>query len=324
MKPATLEELEAAAETVYRYMQPTPQIQWPLLAKRCGCEVWVKHENHTPIGAFKVRGGLVYLGNLMEREPDVPGVISATTGNHGQSIANAARLAGIPCTIIVPHGNNPDKNRAMRGFGAELIEAGHDFQAAAEHCADVAAERGYHFVPSFHGDLMKGVGTYALEFFKNTPPLDVVYVPIGLGSGISGVISARDALGLETEVVGVVAEQSAAYALSFKQRKPVSTNSSNTMAEGMACRVPNEDALSIIFEGAARVITVSEEELKAAIRHYFTDTHNIAEGAAAAPLAGLLQEREEMAGKRVGLVLSGGNISLDVYRDVLGNSPEVS
>lgn len=317
MQPATLEELETASEIVYRHLQPTAQIQWPLLTERCGCETWVKHENHTPVGAFKVRGGLVYLDNLLKQVPTVPGIISATTGNHGQSIAYAARLADIPCAIVVPHGNNPEKNKAMQGFGAELIEAGHDFQAAAEYCADVAVERGYHFVPSFHSDLMRGVGTYALEFFRNVPDIDVIYVPIGLGSGISGVISARDALGLQTEIVGVVAEQSAAYALSFKQRKPVSTNSSNTMAEGMACRVPNEDALSIIFDGAARVITVSEEELRSAIRHYFTDTHNIAEGAAAAPLAGLLRERKQMAGKRVGLVMSGGNISIDVYRDVL-------
>ncbi len=324
MKPATLEELEAACELVYQHLQPTPQIAWPLLAERCGCEVWVKHENHTPIGAFKLRGGLVYLGRLKHREPDVAGVISATRGNHGQSIALAARLSGLPCAIVVPEGNSREKNNAMRAFGADLIVKGHDFQAAAEYTAELAAERGFHFVPSFHPDLYTGVGTYALEFFRGTPELDAVYVPIGLGSGICGVISARDALGLKTEIIGVTAEQAAAYALSFKQGKPVSTNSADTIADGMACRVPNPHAVEIICAGAARVITVNEREIAMAMRHYFTDIHNVAEGAAAAPLAGLLQEHGEMAGKRVGLILSGGNVDSCVFRDVLGMEDQVS
>ena len=324
MKPATLEELEAACELIYRHLQPTPQIAWPLLAERCGCEVWVKHENHTPIGAFKVRGGLVYLGRLKEREPDVAGVISATRGNHGQSIALAARLSGLPCAIVVPEGNSREKNNAMRAFGAELIVKGHDFQAAAEFTAELATERGYHFVPSFHDDLYTGVGTYALELLRSVPDLDAVYVPIGMGSGICGIISARDALDLKTEIIGVTAEQAAAYAFSFKQGKPVNTNSADTIADGMACRVPNPHAVEIICAGAARVITVSEQELMAAMNHYFTDIHNVAEGAGAAPLAGLLQEREQMAGKRVGLILSGGNVDSDVFRDVLGMAAQVS
>lgn len=317
MKPATLEELEDASELIYRHLQPTPQIAWPLLAERCGCEVWVKHENHTPIGAFKVRGGLIYLARLMEREPDVAGVITATRGNHGQSVALAARLSGMPCTIVVPEGNSREKNNAMRAFGAELIVEGHDFQAAAEFTAGLAEERGYHFIPSFHEDLFTGVGTYALEFFRAVPELDAVYVPIGMGSGICGIISARDALGLKTDIIGVAAEQASAYALSFRQGGPVSTNSADTIADGMACRVPNPDALEIIIKGASRVLTVGEDEITRAMQHYFTDTHNVAEGAGAAPLAGLLQERDQMAGKKIGLILSGGNVDSNVFRDVL-------
>ncbi len=324
MKPATLEELEEASELIYRHLQPTPQIAWPLLAERCGCEVWVKHENHTPIGAFKVRGGLVYLSRLKEREPDVRGVISATRGNHGQSIALAARLSGVPCAIVVPEGNSVEKNNAMRAFGAELIVHGHDFQAAAEYTSGLAKERGYHFIPSFHEDLFRGVGTYALEFFRSTPELDAVYVPIGMGSGICGMISARDALGLKTEIIGVTAEQAAAYALSFKQGKLVSTNSADTIADGMACRVPDPHALDIITKGAARIVTVSEDEIRTAMLHYFTDTHNVAEGAGAAPLAALLQERESMAGKRAGLILSGGNVDSNVFHDVLETDDKVT
>lgn len=317
MKPATLAELEAASDVVYRYFQPTPQISWPLLAERCGCEVWVKHENHTPIGAFKIRGGLVYLDNLKKRMPDVAGVITATRGNHGQSIAMASALSDMPSSVVVPEGNSREKNNAMRAFGAELFVYGHDFQAAAEQTDELARERNYHFVPSFHPDLYTGVGTYALEFLKGAPDLDTVYVPIGMGSGICGMISARDALGLKTDIVGVVAKQASAYALSFKKGKPVSTNTADTIADGMACRVPHEGALGIIMTGAARIVTVSEDEIKNAMACYFSDTHNVAEGAGAAPLAALIQEHDAMSGNRVGLVLSGGNVDTDVYCGIL-------
>jgi threonine dehydratase len=246
----SLDEIEQAAQIVHGAMQATPQYAWPLLAKRTGCEVWVKHENHTPIGAFKVRGGLVYLDRLKRRAPHTRGVISATRGNHGQSIALAAAQAGIAATIVVPHGNSREKNAAMQGFGAELIEAGHDFDAAREAATRLAEERGLTMVPSFHRDLVAGVASYALELMKMAPALDTIYVPIGLGSGICGVISVRDALGMATKVVGVVSTEAPAYALSFAAGKVVSTNSANTMADGMAVRGPDEEALSVILRGA--------------------------------------------------------------------------
>ncbi len=321
MKTINLEDLNAAADVVYRHMTPTPQIAWPLLAQRCGCEVWVKHENHTPIGAFKARGGLVYMDALKREQPDVVGVISATRGNHGQSIALAAGLSGLACAIVVPHGNNPEKNNAMKALGAELLEVGHDFQEALERTADLAAERGYHMVPSFHRDLVRGVGTYAMELFGAVRDLDTLYVPIGLGSGINAVISARNALGLKTEIVGVVAENAAAYALSFESKSAVATNSADTVADGMACRVPNEDALPLIFDNAARIVRVSDGEIRAAMCHYFTDTHNLSEGAGAAALAALLRERDAMAGRKVGLILSGGNADRALVSDILSEVP---
>jgi threonine dehydratase len=316
----TLADLEAAADLVHSVMPPTPQYCWPLLCERAGAEVWVKHENHTPLGAFKVRGGLVYMAELKKREPGLPGVLAATRGNHGQSVAFAARRAGLRAVIVVPHGNSVEKNAAMRALGAELIEHGHDFQAAYEHATDLAAREGLHSMRSFHPLLVAGVGTYALELFRAVPDLDTVYVPIGLGSGICGVIAARNALGLATKVVGVTAANAAAYALSFERKQAVSTNSADTIADGMACRVPEPAALEIIFRGADRVVTVEESEIKAAMRHYFTDTHNAAEGAGAAPLAALLRERGRMRGKRVGLILSGGNVDRAVYQQVLAEA----
>jgi threonine dehydratase len=312
-------ELEAAAALVHAAMTPTPQIAWPLLSARAGTEVWVKHENATPIGAFKIRGGLVYMDDLRRREPDCPGVIAATRGNHGQSVAVAARRNGLDAVIVVPEGNSREKNAAMRAQGAALVEHGHDFQAALEHARDLAAERGLHMVPSFHDLLIRGVGTYALEFLTAVPDLDTVYVPIGLGSGICGMIAARDALGAGAEIVGVVAEQAPAYALSFRAGAPVSTNSADTMADGLACRVPVDDAVVRINAGAARIVAVSEAEIKAAMRHLFTDTHQVAEGAGAAALAALLKERNEMKDRKVGIVLSGGNVDIDVYRAILSD-----
>ena len=289
----SLQDVEDAAAIVYAAMPPTPQYAWPLLARRAGCEVWVKHENHTPIGAFKVRGGLVYMDRLRKDSTRVKGVISATRGNHGQSIALAAAKAGIAATIVVPQGNSVEKNAAMRVFGAELLEAGHDFDAARDTALRLAAERGLVMVPSFHRDLVRGVATYALELFRAAPPLDTVYVPIGLGSGICGVIAMRDALSPSTKVVA--------------------TNSANTMADGMAVRGPDAEALAVILKGADRIVQVSDAEIAVAMRAYYEDTHQLTEGAGAASLAALLQERERLKGKRVGLILSGGNIDRPLY-----------
>ncbi len=315
----SLQEVEEATRVVYAAMPPTPQYAWPLLARRAGCELWVKHENHTPTGAFKVRGGLVYMDRLKRRQPGVKGVISATRGNHGQSIALAAARVGVTATIVVPHGNSVEKNAAMRAFGAELIEAGHDFDAARDVAIGMAGERGLDMVPSFHRDLVCGVATYALELFRSAPPLDTVYVPIGLGSGICGVIAVRDALCPKTKVVGVVSTEAPAYALSFTAGKVVPTNSADTMADGMAVRGPDAEALAVILKGADRIVQVSDAEIAAAMRAYYEDTHQLAEGAGAAALAALMQEREQMKGKRAALVLSGGNIDRLPYLRVLAD-----
>ena len=314
---AGLDEIVAAGEVIYRHMGPTPEYCWPLICERAGTEVWVKHENHTPIGAFKLRGGLVYVDELLRREPDTPGVIAATRGNHGQSVAFAARGAGLRAVLVVPHGNSVEKNRAMRALGAELVEHGQDFNAAYDYAKDLAAERGLHLFPSYHPILVRGVATYGLELLRAVPDLDTLYVPIGLGSGINGALAARQALGLKTRVVGVVAERAPSYALSFEAGQPVSTNSCDTVADGVSVRVPDADALEIILEGVERVVAVSEDEIEAAMRAYFADTHNLAEGAGAAPLAALIKEKDAMAGKKVGLVLSGGNVDTEVYRRIL-------
>lgn len=312
-----LGELERAAAVVHAVMPPTPQYRWPLLCGRTGCEVWVKHENHTPAGAFKIRGGIVYMDELRRAQPGVTGVVAATRGNHGQSVAFAAVRAGLTATIVVPEGNSVEKNAAMRAFGAELIVHGHDFQAALEHAIALADARRLHMVQSFHPRLVAGVGSYALELFRGVPDLDAVYVPIGLGSGICGVMAARDAVGSTAEVIGVVAANAPAYALSYEAGEPISTNSADTMADGMATRVPVPGAVEAIRAGAAGVVRVTEEEIKAAMRHYFTDTHNVAEGAGAAPLAALLKERHRWRGRRIGLILSGGNVDRTVYQAVL-------
>jgi threonine dehydratase len=315
-----LDTLEKAAALVHRMVPPTPQYCWPLLSRRVGAELWVKHENHTPIGAFKIRGGLVYLDEIRRSQPDLRGVVTATTGNHGQSIALAATRLGISATIVAPYGNSVEKNRAMEAFGARLIEAGHDFQAAYEHALGLAEREKLHLVQSYHALLVRGVASYGLELFRAVPNFDTVYVPIGLGSGISGVIAAREALGLTAEIVGVVAEGAPTYALSFAAGRPVSTNSADTMAGGLAVRVPDPEALDIILRGAARIVTVSEAEIRRAMRILFTDTHNVAEGAGAAPLAAALQERDRLAGKRVAVIQSGGNIDRALFAEVLAET----
>ncbi len=315
--------LEAAAALVHQTLQPTPQLEWPLLSRRCAAQVIVKHENHLPTGAFKLRGGLVYMHELREREPGVRGVIAATRGNHGQSITVAARRFGFEATIVVPHGNSLEKNAAMRAQGAELVEHGRDFQDALEHAHTLAACRGLHLVPSFHPALVRGVASCALELLRAEPDLEVLYVPIGLGSGVCAALEARDALGLRTQIVGVVAERAPTYALSLAAGRPVATDSSDTLADGLAVRVPNESALARIRAGVERIVAVSEAEIRAAIRAYFSDTHNIAEGAAAAALAACLREREAVAGLRIGLVLTGGNIDRALFGAILSEGDSV-
>jgi threonine dehydratase len=310
-----LPALEDAAALVHAAFPPTPQFAWPLLAARTGAEVWVKHENHTPTGAFKVRGGVTYMRALRRDRPQVRGVVSATRGNHGQSLAWAGARAGIAVTIVVPHGNSAEKNAAMRGLGATLIEHGEDFDAAREAAMGIAARDGLEFAPSFAPDLVLGVATYALELFRGAPPLDALYVPIGLGSGICGCILARDLLRLPTEIIGVQSTEAPAYALSVMLGQVVTTPTAATLADGMATRVPDPVALDIIRAGASRIVTVGDAAIAEAIRAYWQDTHNLAEGAGAAPLAALLAERERMAGRRVGLVLCGGNIDLALFRN---------
>jgi threonine dehydratase len=309
-----LGQLERAHEIVAAAMPPTPAYAWPLLSARLGADVIVKHENHTPTGAFKVRGGLVYVDRLTRERPHTAGLISATRGNHGQSLAYAAARSGVPVTIFVPSGNSAEKNSAMRAFGAELVEHGEDFQSAREQAERRARLNGFEFVPSFHPDLVTGVATYALELFRKAPDLDVLYVPVGQGSGICGCVLARDLLGLTTEIVGVQSTEAPSYALSFAAGTVVTTESSNTLADGMATRVPDADALAIIRKGASRIVQVTDDEVAVAIRAYWTDTHNLAEGAGAAALAAALQDKPKIRGKRVGLILSGGNIDLDLFR----------
>jgi threonine dehydratase len=311
------DELIAAAQIVRGAIAPTAQIRWPLLSARTGAEVWVKHENHGPVGAFKLRGGIVYMDGLARAARPPAGLVAATRGNHGQSIAYAAARAGMQATIVVPHRNSREKNAAVRALGAELVEHGHDFQDALEFAQRLAAERGLHMVPSFDPALVRGVAGYALEFLGAVAGLDTVYVPIGLGSGICGMIAAREALGLSTKVVGVVAENAPAYALSFAAGRVIATESADTIADGVACRVPLDEAVEVINRWAERIVTVSEAEITSAMRYYFSDTHNVAEGAGAAPLAALLKERAAMEGRRVGLVLSGGNVDREVYACVL-------
>jgi threonine dehydratase len=311
------DDLERAAAVVYRTLTPTPQFAWPLLAAGLGAEVWVKHENYTPTGAFKVRGGLVYFHELAASGARPAGVISATRGNHGQSVGYAARRSGIAASIVVPHGNSPEKNAAMRALGVELIEHGADFQESREHAARLAAERDLHMIPAFHPHLVRGVASYSLELLRAVPGLATVYVPIGQGSGISGMIAARDALGLKTEIVGVVSAHAPAYKRSFDQRKRVECAVATELADGMACRVPDDAALEIIWRGAARVLEVTDDEVATAMRLYFSATHCVAEGAGAAPLAAALQERERNRGRKIAVVLSGGNVDRDMFARVL-------
>lgn len=309
----SLADLHHAASLVHTHLPPTPQIPWPLLQRRTAAEVWVKHENHLPTGAFKVRGGVVF-ADRQSREHNGRGLVSATRGNHGQSLAWAAGRFGLPVTVLVPFGNSAEKNAAMQALGATVIEHGVDFEEARQEAHRRAQIEDLVFVPSFAPDLVKGVATYALELFEAAPPLDAVYVPIGLGSGICGTILARDLLGLSTQVIGVQSTGADCYAQSFNAGRVVPGRRADTRADGIAVREPDPDALRIILAGAERIVTVSDEEIGAAIAAYWTDTHNLVEGAGAAPLAALVQEREAMRGKRVALIASGANIDLPLFR----------
>ena len=318
-----LDDLTAAETLVGAFFPPTPQYVWPLLSEAVSegqepVEVWVKHENHTPTGAFKVRGGLVYLDRLRRERPHVAGVVSATRGNHGQSLAFAGRAFDVPVSILVPRGNSREKNAAMEGFGAELIEHGRDYQEAREQAAVVAGERGYEMVPPFHRDLACGVGTYALELFRAAGTLDAVYVPVGMGSGLASLLTVRDLLGLECEIVGVISERAPSTALSVAAGHVVGTESAATFADGVACRQPDVDAIAIMLEGRARIVTVSEDAIAEAMRTLHRTTHNTAEPAGAVALAGLMSERARRAGQRVAVVLTGGNVDMPMLADVLG------
>jgi threonine dehydratase len=317
MNRLTRDDIEQAARLVYQIMPATAQYAWPLLARRLGCTVWVKHENHTPTGAFKVRGGITFMHWLKREHPGVKGIVTATRGNHGQSLALAATASGLSALIVVPQGNSPEKNLAMRGFGGEVVEYGRDFDEAREEAARLAQVHGLYLVPPFHIELVKGVASYALELFTAAPDLDTVYVPIGCGSGICAVIAARDALNLKTRVVGVVSTEAQAAKLSFESGKICETDSANTFADGLAVRKPVAEAFAIYAAGAQRIVAVSEAQIAEAMNVYYSDTHNLAEGAGAAALAALMQEREAMQGKRVGVILSGANVDRPVYANVI-------
>jgi threonine dehydratase len=320
----TLAELEAAVPLVRAAVPPTPQFAWPLLKARSGVDVVVKHENHTPTGAFKVRGGIVYADRLKRERPQVKGVITATRGNHGQSLAFACGRAGIACTVVVPFGNSTEKNAAMRAFGAELIEHGRDFDEARERAADIAQERGYEYGKSFDKDLVVGVATYAHELLTAEPALDAVFVPIGLGSGVCGVIGARDALGHKAKVYGVVSDRANTYKLSLDAGRLVPTNSADTFADGMAVRIPDAQAFAIMQAGMAGLIVVTDDEIAEAIRALYTDTHTLTEGAGAAAFAALMRERAAFGGKRVAVIVSGQNIDRPWMATVLnGGTPTV-
>ena len=326
MQLPSLAQIHAAQAVVYRYMPPTPQYRWPLIDERLSAaqglpvEAWIKHENHTPVGAFKLRGALIYLDWLQQTQPHLKGVMAATRGNHGQGVGMAARLLGLKAAIVVPFGNSKEKNRAMLAQGVELVEHGQDFQESLEFARQLAVERDYAMVHSFHERLVMGTATFALELFQAAPPLHAVYVPIGLGSSICGVSAARNALGLSAEIVGVVAAQSPSYLLSFNQRALVEAPSRTAIADGLACRVPHPEAMELIWKNVARVVAVSDAEIAHAMRAYYQDTHNLAEGAGAAALAAALQESSGLRGKRIGIVLSGGNVDMETYRDVLAGA----
>jgi threonine dehydratase len=314
-----LDEIREAQKLIYSIMQPTPQLSWPLLNRRLGATLWVKHENHTPIGAFKARTAVVYAAELFRKSSGIKGLITATRGNHGQSVALAGQRFKVPVTIVVPLENSAEKNAAMRAQGANLVEFGNDYQEAREHAARLATEQGLHVVPIYHRDMVKGVASYWVELFSAVSDLDVVYVPIGMGSGICAGSAVRNGMGLKTKLVGVVSEGAPAYALSFEAGRKIEAPVTTTIADGIACRMPDDGALEIMSQNVERIVVVSDDEIRAAMKIYFTDTHNVVEGAGAAPLAAALKEKEALRGKRVGVIVTGGNVDHDIFAKVLLN-----
>lgn len=313
----SLDQIHDAQNLIYRYMPPTPQYTWPLINQHLGTEIWIKHENHTPLGAFKIRSSLVYAHWLKQTQPGLQGIVAATRGNFGQGAGFAARLLGLKAAIVVPHGNSVEKNQAMRAQGAELIEHGHDFQESLEFARTLAAERGFAMFESFHPTLMLGTATYAVEFLQAVPNLDIVYVPIGMGSSICGMAAARHALNLSFEIVGVTSDVCRATALSFSQHQIVESPARTQIADGVACRKPSPGAMEIIWEHASRIVEVSDAEIAQAMTIYYQDTHNLAEGAGALSLAAALREKAQNQGKKVGVILTGGNVDRDLFVSVL-------
>ena len=320
----TIEEVADAQKVVYALMQPTAQISWPLLNQQLGARVWVKHENHTPIGAFKARSAMVYAAELFRNNNGIKGLITATRGNHGQSVALAGQRFHVPVTIVVPHGNSAEKNAAMRSQGAKVVEFGADYQEAREHAEELSRERDLHIVPPFHRDILKGVATYWMELFSVVPDLDIAYVPIGMGSGICSGCAVRNGMKLKTKMVGVVAEGAPACALSFEAGRTIAAPVTTAIADGMACRVPDDDAMAIMRENVDHMVPVSDEEIREAMRIYFSSTHNLVEGAGAASLAAALKEKDRLRGKRVALILSGGNVDREVFAKVLTEEEHVA
>lgn len=309
--------MEAAATFLATLVPPTPQYVWPQVAAAFGAEVWFKHENHTPIGAFKARSAAMYFQKLLQREPDCRGVITATRGNHGQAVGLAARRFKLPATVYVPHGNSVEKNNAMRALGVQLVERGHDFQEAREHAAHVGERDGLHMVPAFHPDIVLGVTSYWAELFRAAPDLDVVYVPVGQGSGICAAAAARNAYSPGTKIIGVVSAHAAALSRSFAARQVVESPVETKLGDGMACRKPDAEALAIMLANVSRIVEVTDAELAGAMRSIFSMTHNVAEGAGAAAFAAAWRERESLAGQRVGIIISGGNVDTNLFADVL-------
>jgi len=317
MNLLTLDEIAAAQKLVYGLMSPTPQISWPQLNQKLGAIVWIKHENHTPIGAFKARSVVAYAAELFRKANGIKGMITATRGNHGQSVALAGQRFNVPVTIVVPHGNSLEKNAAMRSQGAHLIEFGKDFQESREHAQELGREQGLHFVPPYHRDIVKGVATYWMELFSAIPDLEVAYVPVGMGSGICAACAVRNGMRLKTRIVGVVSEGAPAYALSFESGRTIEAPVTTLIADGMACRLPDDEALEIMLRDVDHVVRVSDDEIRNAMRIYFSDTHNVIEGAGAASLAAALKEKRSLYGKRVALIATGGNVDRKVFAQVL-------
>jgi threonine dehydratase len=313
----TLDEIAKAQKLVYALMSPTPQISWPLLNQKFEASVWVKHENHTPIGAFKARSAVAYAAELFRGTGGIKGMITATRGNHGQSVALAGQRFKVPVTIVVPHGNSIEKNVAMRSQGAQLIEFGKDFQESREHAQQLAREQGLHFVPPYHRDIVKGVATYWMELFSAAPDLDTVYVPVGMGSGICAACAVRNGMRLKTKIVGVVSDSAPAYALSFEAGRTIEAPVTTLIADGMACRLPDDEALEVMLKHVDHIVRVSDDEIRHAMRIYFSDTHNVVEGAGAAALAAALKEKSSLRGKRIALIATGGNVDRDVFANVL-------